>query len=189
MSGGAQPRDTSGRFDRSRRSLPEVTLGAADGSPAVGDRVRFGSVPGHRVIEVSGDLLTLRPPQGGFVLAKPENVTVQIETPEERETNLGAETAIARMLTSVKALSRQRREDLDRDTGDAERHALDALALLYASGRMQAEQYVQVMTATRNAPLRANHAALAIIVRDRLSAEHYETLTAGVRRAGGILPV
>lgn len=184
MPGATQPRDVVGRFSGALRTPPEMTLGA----PLLpGDRVAYGSVHGCRVIEVAGDVLTLRPPRGGRLMAKLSEVTSLPETPEQRQRNLSLEADVARLLASVKKLSRQRREDMGRPTNGA-REALDALAMLHAEGRLDLERYVYAMRSTEDAPLAANHAALALAMRHALDVRHYTALTDAARRAGAVLP-
>ena len=186
MPGTTQLRDGVGRFAGTLHSAPEVTL--VSPSPRPGDRVTLRGMSGHRVISVDGTTFTLRPPHGGRVIAVASEVAAQPETVEEQHANLATEADIARLLVSVRKLSRQRRADLDASTGPQQRAALDALAGLYADGRLGVDQYAYVMRSTQEAPLGANHAALAITARAHLSAEHYGTLTAAARRAGAVLP-
>jgi hypothetical protein len=180
-----QARDVAGRFDRMPRSAPEVTIG---GPLPPGTQVALQGVPGYRVVETTGDTLTLRPPAGGFQMATTADVTVMVESPTEREANLRAEADVARLLVSVKKLSRHKREQMDQPTSPPAREALDALAMLYAEGRMGAARYLYAMTATRDAPVGANHAALALLMREHLPTVHYDALTASAKRAGAVLP-
>lgn len=180
-----QRRDGAGRYAAMPARAPEVALG---GAIVPGASVKFGGVFGHRVIEVDGDTLTLRPPRGGRAIAMVSDVTVHPETPEEQESNLREEANIARLLGSVKALSRQRREELDRDAGPDRQDALGDLSRKFYDGTVSLERYVYAMRSTEGAPLAANHAALAIVMRRHLSAEQYEALTAPARRAGATLP-
>ena len=121
-------------------------------------------------------------------MAKVDDVTPDVEDPHEQQVNLRAEADIARLLGSVRKLSRQRRETLDAPTGVPQREALDALAGLYADGRLGAERYLYVMNAVKGAPVGASHAALAIMVRDNLTPRHYDALTAAARAVSASLP-
>lgn len=182
-----QRRDGAGRYASMPTRPPEVALPGSPLSP--GMRVTYGGIPGHRIVEVTGNVLTLRPPHGGRVIATASEVTEVPETLEERESNLAGEASVARLLASVKALSRQRREELDRA---ADPHCQEVLALLHRTfydGQVDVERYVYAMRSTDGAPLGAFHAALGIVMRSQLTPRQYQALTGPARRVGAVLPV
>lgn len=182
-----QPRDVIGRFGTKPQSEPEVTVPSLhDVEPGL--RVAYRGIPGHRVIGVDGDMLVLRPPQGGKVIAASGDVTPMTETPEEYQSNLVAETAIAKLLVSGKKLSRQQKEILDQPASPEAGAALEHLLHVFTDGKVSMERYVYVMQATQEAPVGLNHAAMGIMCRPHLSDAQYEALTAAARRAGAEVP-
>ena len=181
-----QRRDGAGRYASMPARPPEVTLPGAPLSP--GTRVAYAGDPGHRVIEVAGNVLTLRPPHGGRVIATASEVTEVPETPEEREANLAGEVGIARLLASVKGLSRQRREELDRAADPQCQEVLAHLHRTFYDGQVDVERYAYAMRSTDGAPLGAHHAAIGIAMRSQLSRAQYEALTGTARRAGAVVP-
>jgi len=179
-----QPRDRGGRW-RATGTSPEVTVG-----PAVeqGLRCTYQGIPGHRVIGVDGDLLVLRPPEGGKVLATGDDVKPMPETPEEYQANLAMETTIAKLLVSAKQLSRQNKERLHQPASPEAADALEHLLHVFNDGRISMERYVYVMRATQNAPIGLQHAAVGVLGRPHLTEGQYAALTAVARRAGAVLP-
>ncbi|SDH37402.1 hypothetical protein [Microbacterium sp. 77mftsu3.1] len=183
-----QARDRVGRFAESTNHAPEVTLAPPATDSVLGSLVSYNGIPSHRIIEVGAGSLTLRAPDGSRVMATADEVEHLPEDAAAREVNIAAEANVARLLISVRGLSRYRKDDLDAPTGRGEREALDALATLYVSGQLPMERYVYAMRASERAPLAAQHAALSILARPHLTTEHYDALTERVRRAGGVLP-
>lgn len=181
-----QPRHQDGRFGRVPHSTPEVTLG--DSQVVVGARVTLRGVPGYRVLGVEGNLVTLRPPEGGKAIAAAADVASQAESPEEHRKNLTLETGIARLLVSGRQLSRQQREILHAPVTPGEREALDVLSAGLGAGVISAERYGYVMRACKQAPGGLSRAAFAVLGREHLTAGQYATLTACARRAGAAVP-
>lgn len=179
----AQRRDGAGRYASMPARAPELLLG--DGvRPGV--RVSYDGVPGCRVIDDAGDMLTLRPPRGGRAIATRAEVTLMPETEAQQQENIRDEASIVRMLAAVAQLSRSRREPLER-IGEESRAALAEIGAL-ASGGTDAERYAYAVHSTRGAPAAARCAAVAIVMRRHLSAQQYRTMTAPVRTVGAPLP-
>lgn len=183
-----QARDRAGRFAESTHRPPEVSLDATEAHGALGALVSYNGIPSHRIIGTADGALTLRAPDGSRVMAAPDEVKPLPEDADARQVNIAAEVDVANLLVSVRGLSRYRKDELSTPTGSAEREALDAVAMLYASGRLPMERYVYAMRASERAPLAAQHAALSILARPHLTSEHYDVLTARARRAGAVLP-